>query len=101
MLPPRSTDSRAKASRRSRLRATASTLCPGRASSRAKASPIPEEAPVTTVHPLPELSPLIRDIRSRIDFGVTPDFGLAGQDVPFSLILLGEGILYGHFHVAR
>ena len=56
---------------------------------------------MTTVHPLPELSPLIRDIRSRIDFGVTPDFGLAGQDVPFSLILLGERILDGHFHVAR
>jgi hypothetical protein len=42
---------------------------------------------VTTVHLLPELSPLIRAAPSRIDFDIALDFRLAGQDVTLGLIL--------------
>src|SRR6516225_4699290 len=69
-LPPCLTASAANSSSRSRRRATARTLCPRRASSRANASPIPEEAPVTTAHPLLELFSLIK-VAPRLNYFLT------------------------------
>src|SRR5215471_7451302 len=64
-----------------------------------------KEAPMTgNGHDAPSSLTVNRDSRralSRVDVHVTTNFGLTGENVPLSLILLGERILHGHAHIPR